>query len=107
MTKYQFWGAVGCTVASLFIIANIAANHTSVLIGVLAIAITAYGWGWRRGRDRTDIEAWLAADMPTQLGALTIAHLEHPAVTAVVVTRGPRLDGKALYTITPKGDTND
>lgn len=45
--------------------------------------------------------------MPTQLGALTIAHLEHPAVTAVVVTRSPRLDGKALYTITPKGDTND
>ena len=72
-----------------------------------AIAITAYGWGWHRGRDRTDIEAWLATDMPTQLGALTIAHLEHPAVTAVVVTRGPRLDGKALYTITPKGDTND
>ena len=107
MTKYQSWGAVGCTVASLFIIANIAANHASVLAGVLAIALTAYGWGWRRGRDRTDIEAWLAADMPTQLGALTIAHLEHPAVTAVVVTRSPRLDGKALYTITPKGDTND
>ena len=107
MTKCQFYCAVGCTVASLFILANIDINHTSVLIGVLAIALTAYGWGWHRGRDRTDIEAWLAADMPTQLGALTIAHLEHPAVTAVVVTRSPRLDGKALYTITPKGDTND
>ena len=101
------WAAIICNVGSAFILANIAINHTSVLIGVLAIALTAYGWGWRRGRDRTDIEAWLAADMPTQLGALTIAHLEHPAVTAVVVTRGPRFDGKALYTITPKGDTND
>ena len=107
MTKYQLYCAGGCTVASLFILANIAANHTSVLPGVLAIALTAYGWGWRRGRDNTDIEAWLATDMPTQLGALTIAHLEHPAVTAVVVTRGPRLGGKALYTITSKGDTND
>ena len=101
------WTAVICNVGSAFILAEIAINHTSVLIGVLAIALTAYGWGWRRGRDRTDIEAWLATDMPTQLGALTIAHLEHPAVTAVVVTRGPRLDGKALYTITPKGDIND
>ena len=63
MTKYQFYCSVGCTVASLFIIANIAANHTSVLPGVLAIAITAYGWGWHHG--------------------------------------------KALYTITSKGDTND
>lgn len=101
------WAAIICNVGSAFILANIAINHTSVLIGVLAITITAYGWGWRRGRDRTDIEAWLAADMPTQLGALTIARLEHPAVTAVVVTRGPRLDGKALYTITSKGNTND
>ena len=107
MTKYQFCCAVGCTVASLFILSNIAINHTSVLPGVLAIALTAYGWGWHHGRDNMDIEAWLATDMPTKLGALTIAHLEHPAVTAVVVTRSPRLDGKALYTITPKGDTND
>ena len=101
------WAAIISNVGSAFILANIAINHTSVLIGVLAIALTAYGWGWHHGRDRTDIEAWLATDMPTQLGALTIAHLEHPAVTAVVVTRGPRLDSKALYTITPKGDTND
>ena len=71
---------------------------------VLITWLLAYDVGWRRGRDRTDIEAWLAADMPTQLGALTIAHLEHPAVTAVVVTRGPRLDGKALYTIAAERD---
>ena len=100
------WAAIISNVGSAFILANIAINHTSMLIGVLAIALTAYGWGWHHGRDRTDIEAWLATDTPTQLGALTIAHLEHPAVTAVVVTRGPRLDGKSLYTITPKGDTN-